>query len=51
MPSNLNADIPLKFDDCSSCKFSRRRRLCAGCDSGEFFEELDPAGVDALFEY
>jgi hypothetical protein len=40
-----------KFPDCSGCKNRMRKRICGGCDSGEFFEELDPAGLDGLLHF
>lgn len=43
----------LKFEDCRSCRFRNTRRganPCASCDMGEFFEDRDRAGVDAVFQ-
>lgn len=42
-------EVELKFDDCATCKFLTKLKICGQCDSGEFFEELDPEGIDALF--
>jgi hypothetical protein len=38
-----------KFDDCSTCLNRLKVRTCRACDSGEFFEEAEPAGLDTLF--
>jgi len=35
--------------DCEGCKNIRRPKICQGCDSGEFFEERDPDGLDFIF--
>jgi hypothetical protein len=40
-----------KFSECSGCKNRNRKRVCNGCDSGEFFEELDPAGLDGFLHF
>lgn len=42
-------EVELKFDDCGGCKNLGKVRTCNGCDIGEFFEERDPEGIDALF--
>lgn len=39
-----------KFPDCSGCANRMKRRICGGCDNGEFFEEPDPEGLDHLFD-
>lgn len=39
----------LKFDDCATCAFRRRRAVCADCDMGELYEDEDRPGVDAVF--
>lgn len=38
-----------KFPDCSGCANRMKRRVCKGCDNGEFFEEPEPEGLDKLF--
>jgi hypothetical protein len=44
--------MALKFDDCKSCRFRRRRLTdapCVDCDLGEFYEDVDRPGVDLAF--
>lgn len=41
-------DVELKFDECDVCVHAGKVRKCAGCDVGEFFEEVEPDGVDDL---
>lgn len=42
--------IDAKFGvDCEGCKNLRRPKICQGCDSGEFYEECDPEGLDFIF--
>lgn len=48
---NLDEDVELKFDECGECVFAGRVRPCNGCDAGEFFEEVEPDGVDDLMRY
>jgi len=38
-----------KFSECLTCKNFNRKRICNQCDSGEFFEEEDPEGIDDFF--
>jgi hypothetical protein len=41
-----------KFDDCRTCRFRRKRAHespCEDCDVGEFYEDIDRAGIDAVF--
>lgn len=33
--------MPLKFDDCVSCKNRKKPRICADCDFGEYFEDIE----------
>lgn len=41
-------EIELKFDECGECTHAGRRRPCSDCDAGEFFEEVEPEGIDAI---
>lgn len=41
--------IELKFEDCKSCKFRNRPRVCSDCEVGENFEEEEPEGLDSIF--
>jgi hypothetical protein len=40
-----------KFPDCSGCKNRMKKRICNGCDNGEFFEEPDPEGLDNFLDF
>lgn len=44
-PEELN----FKFPDCEGCLHKRKPRTCRECDSGEFFEEQEPEGLDSIF--
>lgn len=41
-------DIDLKFDGCEDCANVRKCRICDDCDMGEYFEAVEPDGVDDL---
>jgi len=43
--------MELKFPDCELCVNVRKRRTCRECDSGEFFEEIEPEGVDEIMVF
>lgn len=61
MPSPTSCCGPTMFEDdeeelepkfgneCLGCKFVRRPRTCNRCESGEYFEEKDPQGLDFIF--
>ena len=38
-----------KFPECEACVNNRKIRMCRRCDSGEFFEEREPEGIDEIF--
>lgn len=42
--------MALKFDDCASCRFRRKPRVCAECDVGELYEDEDAPTLDIAFE-
>lgn len=41
--------VELKFDECGSCENLGKSKTCKLCECGEFFNEIDPAGIDTLF--
>jgi len=52
LPRNLDGSLmELKFPDCELCVNVRKRRTCRECDSGEFFEEIEPEGVDEIMVF
>lgn len=46
----MRDDMDLKFPECLNCKNLCRLRTCDECDNGEFFDEVDPEGLDSLFD-
>jgi hypothetical protein len=41
--------LRLKFDDCVTCRFRRKPRICTDCDVGELYEDEDAPTVDLAF--
>ena len=42
--------MPLKFEDCRTCRFRRKPEICAKCDVGELYEDEDAPTLDLVFE-
>lgn len=38
-----------KFDDCKTCRFRRKPRICGECDVGELYEDEDAVALDEAF--
>ena len=41
--------MPLKFEDCRTCRFRRKPEICAECDVGELYEDEDAPTLDQTF--
>ncbi len=42
-------EVEFKFEGCGECANVGKTRTCDDCDNGEYFEEIEPDGVDTMF--